>query len=233
MTPSAVMGTVAAVQRASRSDGPGERVDRTGRARQFHDQLVSPHARGLPVSASARDNRDARSLSRPTRSCSGDLPLHVRTDPGTSKIQSPRAAAPAVMPPPRGSLRCRCSSRARRASPDRRVWQHVAGNLARRHAAFPSDDVDQPARGHGIKPWRERSPRIVRLSCAMNGQQRFLHDVVDPGHCAEPPACKLSRRRRQQHQQRCVRGLIASLGQPHQSGRLALLLGRHGADTRP
>ena len=63
----------------------------------------------------------------------------------------------------------------------------------------------------------------------MNGQQRFLHDVVDPGHRAEPGARKLPRRRCQQDQQRGVGGLIASLRQPHQGSRLALLLGRHGA----
>ena len=85
--PSAVIGIAAAVHRASRTDGPGSGRTGPADARQLHDELVSPHARGLPAGASTRDSRDARSLSRPTRSCSGDLPLHARTDPGTSTLQ--------------------------------------------------------------------------------------------------------------------------------------------------
>ena len=84
--------------------------------------------------------------------------------------------------------------------------------------------------GHRIEPRREGPAGIVGLPGAMNGQQRFLHDVVDPRHRTEARAEKLARRRSQEHKQRRIRGLIAGLREPHETGRFALLFDRHRAN---
>jgi hypothetical protein len=81
------------------------------------------------------------------------------------------------------------------------------------HPLLAPEDVNEAVPGDGIKPRRERSAAVERVSCMMHRDERFLDDVIDPGHRRSDTQPDVAPRGcRQQNEQLGIRLLFALPG---------------------
>jgi hypothetical protein len=50
------------------------------------------------------------------------------------------------------------------------------------HTLLAPKDIHETVAGDGVKPWCERSAALEGVSRMMHRDERFLYDVIDPGH---------------------------------------------------
>ena len=128
--------------------------------------------------------RGADSPSAPLRCGRSGAPPRPAIAPAVPDIAPPRAVLPATR-----RRRGRSGMRRRRRSAATAGWpcrlddcrrpavHGLRGGRSRRALAH---DVDRAAVSDDGEPGDEGAPRIVGLPRAMDGEQGFLHDIVDP-----------------------------------------------------
>jgi hypothetical protein len=98
-------------------------------------------------------------------------------------------------------------------------------------ARFAPDKIDCAMMREGSEPGRKRAVGIERLARLMNGDQGFLHHIINPVRRHTAPPRRADDNRDALAEQRLIRGAVSGLRRNHQPGKPAICF--DGVAVRP